>query len=393
VTVGLKITKIESHVLLVPDYDSKACSSAQDDIVVKVHTDEGIVGIGETDTNPWATKAYINSPGTHCMALGIQNLLVGKDPLEVESLWESMYVSTAMSGRRGLGICALGALDMALWDIKGNALGKPVWQLLGGAKHANIHPYASLLPNGNSLEEYASSLIGKLVQAKKYGFDAAKLEICINGPYSHGGLQEKDPEVANIVTSCRNAVGTNMTLMVDVAYAWNDWRTALKLIEAIEPYDIYFVETPISSDDLDGYAALAERSKIPIAAGEWLQTRFEFQELIDHGKIGVAQPDVGRVGGITEARRVAEFADLRGRRIVPHCWKTGIGIAASAHLAAASPNCPFIEFLPAELSESLIRKELVADELRMEDGVIALPTKPGLGIELNEDAVAKYTVA
>ncbi|HUK28566.1 MAG TPA: mandelate racemase/muconate lactonizing enzyme family protein [Candidatus Acidoferrales bacterium] len=389
----MKITKIESHVLLVPDYDSKACSSAQDDIVVKIHTDEGIVGIGETDTNPWAAKAFINSPGTHCMALGINDLLIGKDPMDVEALWENVYVSTAMSGRRGLGICVLGALDMALWDVKGKALQKPVWELLGKAKHSNIHPYASLLPNGNTLKEYSTSLREKLLQAKKYGFDAAKLEICINGPYSHNGLQEPDSELVKIVASCREAVGSNMRLMIDVAYAWKDWRTALSTIEAVEPYDVYFMETPLRTDDLEAYATLVERSKVPIAAGEWLQTRFEFHDLIDHGHVKVAQPDVGRVGGLTEARRVAEFASTRDRLVVPHCWKTGIGIAASAHLAVVSSNCPYIEYLPAELSESLIRKELVADELRMQDGVIPLPTKPGLGIELNEKAVAKYTVA
>jgi len=389
----LKITKIESHVLLVPDYDSKACSSAQDDIVVKIHTDEGIVGIGETDTNPWAAKAFINSPGTHCMALGINDLLIGKDPMDVEALWENVYVSTAMSGRRGLGICVLGALDMALWDVKGKALQKPVWELLGKAKHSNIHPYASLLPNGNTLKEYSTSLREKLLQAKKYGFDAAKLEICINGPYSHNGLQEPDSELVKIVASCREAVGSNMRLMIDVAYAWKDWRTALSTIEAVEPYDVYFMETPLRTDDLEAYATLVERSKVPIAAGEWLQTRFEFHDLIDHGHVKVAQPDVGRVGGLTEARRVAEFASTRDRLVVPHCWKTGIGIAASAHLAVVSSNCPYIEYLPAELSESLIRKELVANELRMQDGVIPLPTKPGLGIELNEKAVAKYTVA
>ena len=111
------------------------------------------------------------------------------------------------------------------------------------------------------------------------------------------------------------------------------------------------------------------------------------------GRVDVAQPDVGRVGGITEAKRVMEFADMRGRLVIPHCWKTGIGIAASAHLAAASSNCPFIEYLPGELSESLIRKELVSDELRMENGVISLPRKPGLGIELNESAIKKYKVS
>jgi len=378
--------------LLVPDYDSQACSSAQDDIVVKILTDEGIVGIGETDTNPWATKAYIESPGTHIMALGLRELLMGQDPLQPEALWDRMYSATAMPGRRGLGICAMGALDMALWDIKGKALQKPIWELLGGARRTKIHPYASLLPNGNKLDVYSSNLQEKLLQAKKYGFTAAKLEVCVNGPYSHNGLQEADSEVTKIVASCREAVGPNMTLMVDVAYAWNDWRTALQVIETLEPYDIYFVETPVATDDLDGYAKLARRSPIRIAAGEWLQTRFEFQDLIDRGHIDVAQPDIGRVGGITEAKRVTEYTALRGRLMTPHCWKTGIGIAASAQLAAASSNCPFIEYLPGELSESAIRKELVKDELKMVQGEIDLPQKPGLGIDLDEAAIQKYRV-
>ncbi len=354
--------------MLVPDYDSQACSSAQDDIVVRILTDEGIVGIGETDTNPWATKAYIESPGTHIMALGLRELLMGQDPLQTEALWDRMYASTAMSGRRGLGICAIGALDMALWDIKGKALKKPVWALLGGARQTSIRPYASLLPNGNTLEDYASNLQEKLLQAKKYGFTAAKLEVCVNGPYSHGGLQEADSEVTRIVASCREAVGPNMVLMVDVAYAWNDWRTALQVIETLEPYDIYFVETPVASDDLDGYAKLSRRSPIRIAAGEWLQTRFEFQDLIDRGHIDVAQPDIGRVGGITEAKRVTEYAAIRGRLMTPHCWKTGIGIAASAQLAAASSNCPFIEYLPGELSSQQSGKNLSKMNLRWSKG-------------------------
>ena len=389
----LKITNVECRVLLVPDFDSLACSSAQDDIVVKISTDEGVVGIGETDTNPWATKAYIESPGTHIMALGLREILIGQDPQQPEALWDRMYTATAMSGRRGLGICAIGALDMALWDIKGKALKMPVWALLGGARQTKIRPYASLLPNGNTLQAYASSLREKLLQAKKFGFTAAKLEVCINGPYTHAGLQENNSEVTKIVAACRDAVGPNMILMVDVAYAWNDWRTALQVIETLEPYDIYFIETPVATDDLDGLASLAKRSPIRIAAGEWLQTRFEFQDLIDRGEVDVAQPDIGRVGGLTEAKRVTEFAHLRGRVIVPHCWKTGIGIAASAHLAAASSNCPFIEYLPGELSESAIRKELVKDELKMEHGEIALPQKPGLGIELDETAIQKYRVA
>jgi len=389
----MKITRVESSVLLVPDYESKACSSAQDDVVVKVYTDEGIVGIGETDTNPWAVKAYIESPSTHVMSFGLGELLVGQDPLQTEALWDKMYEATAMSGRRGLGACAIGALDMALWDVRGKAFGKPIWELLGGAKQPRIRPYASLLPNGNNIDSYRENLCQKVVQAKKYGFTAAKLEVCVNGPYSHMGLQEGDSEIVKVVGACREAVGTNMTLMVDVAYCWNDWRTALETIQELERYEIYFFETPLRVDDLDGYASLAGRSPIRIASGEWLQTRFEFQELIDRGHVDVAQPDVGRVGGLTEAKRVVDYAALRGKLIVPHCWKTGIGIAASAQLAAAASNCAFIEFLPADLSESAIRKELVSDEISLEgDGYIKLPRKPGLGIELSDEAIGKYKV-
>ena len=130
--------------------------------------------------------------------------------------------------------------------------------------------------------------------------------------------------------------------------------------------------------------------EVRIAAGEWQNTRFEFIDLMDRGRIDVAQPDVGRVGGLTEARRVADLAAVRGRLIVPHCWKTGIGVAASAHLAAATAHCPYIEYLPPALSESDLRKELADDGLKMENGRVALPDRPGLGIELNYDALSKY---
>jgi len=386
----LKITKIESFVLLAPNYDSEIASSAQEDIVVKIHTDTGIVGIGETDTNSWATKAYIHSPSTHNMSISLEHLLLGEDPLETEALWEKMYVSTAMTGRRGLGICAIGALDIALWDLKGKALGKPVWKLLSDIQQSEVRPYASLLPTGRTLEEVTSSLIQKVLHAKDLGFSAAKLEILINGPYSQAGLQEKDSEIVKIVEKCRDAAGSEMVLMLDVAYSWNDWKTALHTLEALAPFGLYFVETPLRSDDLDGYASLADNVSTRLAAGEWLQTRYEFQDLIDRGHIDIAQPDVGRVGGITEAKRVADYAVTRNRLIIPHCWKSGIGIAAAVHLAAASPNVPYIEFLPSELSESPIRRELLKNEFKVDRGVIQLPSEPGLGIELNEGALEKY---
>ncbi len=389
----MKITGIDCHVLLIPDYAVEANSSAQDNLVVEIHTDAGLTGVGETDTNPWVAQACIMAPGTHVMGQGLAEMLIGRDPLDPESLWRDLYRGSKMTGRRGALICALGALDMALWDLKGKAEGVPVHQLLGGAIRETITPYASLLPDGHTLAEYGDSLLFKLTRAQEIGYQAAKLEICINGPYSHNGLQESDAAGVAMVERCRRAVGDAFTLMVDVGYAWPDAQTALSVIQELAPLDIFFVETPIDIDDLEGHAWLQERSPIPIAAGEWANTHFEFEDLARRGRIDVLQPDIGRVGGFTAAMHVNRLASALHRLVVPHCWKTGIGIAASTHFAAVTPTCPYIEFLPADLSESALRQELTFDEIQLEDGVIPLPQRPGLGFELNRDALARYRVS
>lgn len=392
----MKITKIDCHVLLIPDYDAEACSSAQDDLVVEIHTDEGLVGIGETDTNPWIARECIRARGTHCMGLGLEEMLLGDDPLQPEAIWQRLYSGSKMTGRRGALICALGAIDMALWDLCGKALGQPVWKLLAGctsdagAAARPVVPYASLLATGRTASQQCESLIGKARRARDMGFRAAKLEVCLNGPYSHNGLQEDDAAVVETVAACRAALGPDFTFMVDVAYAWPSAEHALGVIEQLAPYDVFFLETPIDIDDVEGYAWLAERSGVRIAAGEWQNTHWEFLELADRGKLAVLQPDVGRVGGFSEARKVCRIAEERNRLVVPHCWKSMIGIAASAHLVATTTACPYLEFLPAELSESPLRRELVREEYSLVDGAIQLPDKPGLGIELNREALARY---
>jgi L-alanine-DL-glutamate epimerase-like enolase superfamily enzyme len=264
--------------------------------------------------------------------------------------------------------------------------------LLGGGGRKTITPYASLLPAGRTLDDYTGSLVDKVLKAQALGFRAAKLEVCVNGPYSHNGLQESDDAVVEIVRECRRAVGPDLVLMVDVAYAWPDARRALAVLERLAPDNLYFVETPIDSDDLGGYAFLHARSPMPIAAGEWQNTRFEFLDLADQGQVDVLQPDVGRVGGFTEALRVCRIAADRGRLIVPHCWKSGIGIAASAHLAAACDHCRYIEFMPIELAESPLRRELLIEDFPIVNGTITVPDLPGLGIVLNRDVLKKYRV-
>ncbi len=388
----MKITAVDCHVLLVPDLDVGATSSAQDDIIVEIRTDEGLTGIGESDLNPWIARACIEAPGTHTMGQGLTEMLLGQDPLDVEGLWERLYVGSAMNGRRGALIHALGALDMALHDLRGKAMGKPCYELLGGAARAAITPYASLQPEVSSLDAYRESLVAWVIEAQRRGFRAAKLEATFAGPYRHQGLDAPFDRVTEIIAAVRRAVGPDFTLMVDVQYAFPDADTCLATLRDWREFNLFFVETPLSSDDLDGYARLAQEQPIPIAAGEWLATRFEFLELMDRGLVHVAQPDIGRVGGLTEARRVCELARQRGRLIVPHAWKTGISIAAAAHLAFATPHCAYIEFLPAELSTSALRREVVADELRLVGGQILPPRKPGLGIELNRDALERYRV-
>lgn len=389
----MKITGVDCHVLLDPEFDIGATSSAQDDLVVEIHTDEGISGVGETDVNPWIARECILAPGTHTMGQGLTEMLIGADPLYVEDLWERLYTGSAMNGRRGAVINAIGAIDIALHDLRGKALGKPCHELLGETVRTAVAPYASLQPEVSGFDAYRDSLVEWAVDARRRGFRAAKAEVTLSGPYAHVGLREPYTRATEVIAAVRAAVGDDFVLMVDCQYAFPDADQCLAVIRAWQDFDLFFVETPLPSDDLAGYARLAREQPIPIAAGEWLTTRFEFAQLIREGRIRVAQPDIGRVGGPTEALRVSKMAQAEGVVVIPHLWKTGISIAAAVHLAAVTSNCPYIEYLPVELSESPLRRELLTTEPSMESGEIAVPTAPGLGIELNRDALARFAEA
>jgi len=389
----LVITAIECHVLLAPDFDPGMTSSAQDSLVVVIHTDGGVSGIGESDANPWMMKACIEAPGTHTMGLSIKDMLIGADPFQIGNIWEKLYIGTAMNGRRGIVIHAIGAIEMALWDLCGKAVGKPVHALLGGATRDRITPYASLQPAGHGFEDYRDALVQSALNAKALGFKAIKSEVTMNGPYAHGGMHESYDRHSQVVAAVRKAVGPEMVLMIDVQYLWEDAETCLAVVKDWKEFDIYFLETPIWSDNVREMAKLAEGAPMKIACGEWLATRHEFTELMDIGKIGVAQPDVGRVGGIGEAKIVCDMAKERGLTIVPHCWKTGVSISATAHLAFVTDHCAFIEYLPPQLCVERLRRELAREELVLDNGTIPLPVKPGLGVELDWDAVKRFTVA
>ncbi len=388
----MKITQIECHVLLDPSYKLGATSSAQDDLIVEIHTDEGVSGFGESDLNPWIGRECIEAPGTHTMGQSLTDLLIGQDPLDVEGIWERLYVGSAMNGRRGAVIHAMGAIDIALHDLRGKALNKPCHAMLGQAAE-KVTPYASLQPDTSSFTAYRDSLVEWALIAKDFGFRAAKLEATLSGPYAHMGLDEPNYRMTEVIEAVRSAVGDDMTLMVDVQYAFSDADTCLATLKDWTDFNLFFVETPLASDDLDGYAKLTESQSIPIAAGEWLSTRHEFEHLINIAHLDVLQPDIGRVGGLTEARRVAMLAKESGRPVVPHLWKTGLSIAAAVHFAAVTPHCPYIEFMPAKLCESALRRRLLTSDIEMVDGQIEVPTAPGLGVEIDRDALAEFAEA
>jgi L-alanine-DL-glutamate epimerase-like enolase superfamily enzyme len=389
----MRITGIRTHVLLDPGFDVGATSSAQDTIVVEIDTDEGLTGIGETDLNAWIARACIEAPGTHTMDRGLRSLLLGRDPSDVEAIWDELYVGTCMTGRRGALVHAIGALDMALWDLRGKAEGVPCWRLWGEARGDHLTPYASLQPEVSSFDAYLESMVEWAGRARDLGFTAAKLEATFSGPYAHKGLSGPDGWVVRVAREVRAAAGPDMTLMVDAQYAFDSVERALRVAEEIAEHDIFFLETPLWTDDIEGYARLAAASPVPIAAGEWLSSRHEFRELVDRAAVHVLQPDIGRVGGFTEARRVCDMAAEAGLMVVPHAWKTGISVAAAAHLATVTPHMPFFEFLPAELCESRLRKDLTVDEPAFAGGKLGIPSRPGLGVELNRTALREFEEA
>lgn len=376
----MKITRIEAIPLRIANVSSKANDGAQETVVVKIHTDAGITGIGEVDASPFMVKAVLEAPSSHNWSLSFQDLLIGENPLDVERLWDKLYQGTIYTGRRGLVIHAMGAVDLALWDIAGQALNRPVYELLGGPRRSFVVPYASVHPALASLSETERRVQELMESVMEMGFRAVKLQLVYGDVYT-------DSDVVRLARKARRIIGDELIFMIDVGYRWMDSKAAIRTIRQLQDCNLYFVETPLRMDDLDGHARLAEAVTTRIAGAELLASRWEALDLMDRGKVDVIQPDIGRAGGLTESLRIAKLANDRGLLCVPHGWKSGLTVAAEIHLSAAAENVPFIEFMVPELWPSVIRCELVQPEFRPKKGIIEPPRTPGLGVRLNEEVV------
>ncbi len=369
----MKITDVETIWIGLPEVRLIA-DSTQQSLLVCIHTDEGIVGIGEAHTAPYIIKAIIESDSTGIVSQGIRSLLLGENPLEVERLWHKMYHYTSRHGRRGAVIHAISAVDMALWDILGKAAGLPVSTLLGGRYREEVKAYASVLMPDTP--EEAGELAGKI---RSRGFCAAKF-----------GWETLGTDLAADicrVEAIRKAVGRDFDVMIDIGYGMEVNR-AIKLAWALEDYDIRFLEEPLSPDDLEGFARLSEATSVPIATGEKETTRFGFLDLMERGRVGIIQPDIARAGGFTECRKIALLADLKGVELIPHCWSNDILVASTLHFLAARPQETYLEFCLLD-SYNPIRQDMVCEPLRAVDGEVKVPTGPGLGVELNQEVVRK----
>ena len=368
------ITDVEALHLRLPNVEEIA-DGTQDVLIIRLRTDAGLVGIGEVSSQSYVCKAIFEAPRSAERRHGLAYLLKGRDPMDVEGLWQHLYHHTNRYGRRGAAIHAISGADIALWDLRGKALGKPVCELLGGLHRTSIRAYASYLFGATPQETAALAR-----QAADLGLSAAKFGW---GPFG----RNLDADIAH-VEAARQVLGDSRDLMVDSGCCLTV-EGALERARRLAPLNIAWLEEPLSQDDPNGYAALCPQSPVPIAAGEGEVTRWGFEDLLHRG-LHVIQPDVAICGGLTVARQASDLARAARRRCVPHCFSTGVNLAASLHWMAACPDGDLVEYC---LRPSPLLRNLVRNLPPLEDGRVPVPQGPGLGIELDERIIQEYRVA
>jgi L-rhamnonate dehydratase len=372
----MQITNVEAIYLRLPEVKEQ-CDSGQDAVIVRIETDAGITGIGEVDSAPLAVTGMIEGPYCHFITTGLRNLLVGEDPFQTEYLWHKMYHSNVYAGRRGVAIHAMSGIDVALWDIKGKALGVPIWKLLGGGFHKRIRAYASSLFGATPRQT------GELARRfRDRGFSAVKFGWAPMG-------QDEQTDVG-LVREARAGLGADADLMIDAGLVW-DAKTAIQRARAFSEFKIFWLEEPLRADDYEGYSRLSAATEIPIAAGEEESERRSYQELMDKGKIDIVQVDLTRCGGFTEAMKIASLAYDRGLRCVNHGFTTYINVAATLHFLNSIPNSFIAEFVVQEGTN--LRNEITLQQVIAQEGYLSVPEEPGLGMELDSKTVEKYRVA
>lgn len=350
---------------------------SQDTVVILVHTDEGITGIGEVDSNPYVVKQIIDSPSSHMACMGLGEIVVGEDAFDIEKIWHKMYEKSVYYGRRGAVIHAMSGIDMAIWDAVGKKIGLPVSKLLGGTFRNKIKAYCSILmpENEADIKRLVEKHMSKGYQGLKFGW---------------GAFGESSSKDIQLVKWARRALGENKLLMTDIGMMWKDVKEAVKTVRAFENFDVYWVEEPFGPDDTESYAYLRQHTDIHIAGGEEVGTLYEFETLLKHDCVDIIQPDLSRCGGLSVAKKLMAMAELKKIKIVPHAFKTNILMAATLQYIASLPEAWYLEFCE---QDTILRQKLTNPIFEIDsDGYVHIPQKPGLGIELDMEVLDYYRV-
>jgi L-rhamnonate dehydratase len=383
-----KIAAVEVIPLAAPGQARNDLDGTVDTVIVRLTDEAGRTGIGESDAPPAVVKSFLEMPTAHLWSRNAGEILLGADPVETAALWQKLYEGTFWPGRRGLGIHALSAVDIALYDLAGKALGLPAYKLLGGARRERLRPYCTIYPGlarGRPVAALMAEIGRQFEAALAAGFRAVKMEVLFYDLVS-------DAELVGLIRQGRRMLGEGILMALDFGYRWTSWHDAKWVLDRVADCDIYFAEATLQHDDLAGHAKLAAQSPIRICGAEAAATRFEVREWLERGGVSVVQPNIGRGGGLTEIRRIAELCELYGAEVIPHGWKTGITSAVGRHFQAACPAAPLFEYVSPKVFDSPLRRELVSPEPALADGFMELPTAPGLGIELNEELVERWRI-
>ena len=377
----MKITKVRPHVLEArlsqPFAYSRARYTTRTTMVVEIETDVGLVGWGECYGPAMINAAVVESLST---------LLIGQDPMRGEWIWREIYSRYRDHGQKGSIIQGLSGIDIALWDLKGKFLGQPIPRLMGGPLRSEVRAYATGLYRRDEgrpdlyLAEEAAGYASE-------GFNAVKLKVGF-------GVAED----ARVTKAIRDAIGPTVGLLIDANHAY-DAVSAIQLGRKIEELDIGWFEEPVPPEDVAGHRQVREALTIPIASGECEFTRFGFRDLITTRAVDIVQPDTCSAGGLSECKKIADFAETYNLRYAPHVWGSGIALAAALQLLAVIPSFtpqslnpvePMLEF---DRTEHPIRQALLLAPIEHRNGIVQVPDGPGLGIEIDRTVLKRFAKA